>query len=43
METNININQQEEKNRGFGHFFLLFAAFIVGFIALIKAIMWLLE
>jgi hypothetical protein len=43
METNINTEQQEGKSRGFGHFLLLFAAFIVGFVIFAKVILWLLE
>jgi hypothetical protein len=41
METNISKIQPEEKSKGFGHFLLLFAVFIIGFLALIKGVMWL--
>lgn len=40
---NTNTDQQKEKSYGFGYFFILFIAFIVGFLGLAKAIMWLLK
>ena len=41
--TNTNTNHQEEKSHGFGHFFFLLTAFIIGFIVLAKAVMWFLK
>ena len=41
METNTN--PQGEKSHGFGHFLFLLSGFIIGFIVLVKVVMWLLE
>jgi len=43
MEVNNNIKEPEEQGKGLGHFFLLFALFIIGFVAIAKTILWLFE